>query len=309
MNRIFSISIVTALSAILAGCGAQIRTSHVEDYMSVDSPIQKSEHFFPLRAIPSDVDSKGALIESELIQYISNDLEHKGYVISKSLDSSTFCVLIQWQSTTVTTPGRNETISVPQFESNSATTTGNMNGAPVDLTTTSSRISTKDMQIYIPPRIYHPETYSLTMISTAALKERKIVERYRAESKYTSNASNPLTWAPEHLQKILETFQQSDRNVTGYLGIALNTQSSQPQIYEIDEFGPSANHYELNGSKLIEINGEPIRFRTQVQTAIKNSNPGSIIKLTYINSDGERKSTELKAGKIPEQYQINTPFF
>lgn len=308
MKNIF-LSLIAGI--FLCGCSTiTVGVSNVTDYVSMDKPIQTGERFYTLNLSEfTPTNSSNSLIENELLEFIADDLNNKGFSRVSTIDSSDFIVTIYWTTTTEKTSGHNITYTVPSYETNTTTTTGTIGGSYISSRSSTTTYSTKDQTLYIPPVTSHPESFILSFLDTSKYKQRKTIERYRAESKFTSQQENPLTWAPEHIQNMLETFQKSIPEQTGYAGIGLNTEHSLPLIYHIDPAGPASKSNIPKGKKIIAINGEKIKYRTQAHKIIKKSKPGSNLILGVGKNNIIEQEVKIKTNKTPIYYQLEKPYF
>lgn len=300
--------------SLLYGCAptaSRISVPIVTDISSVDQPIKQGEKFYILSlADKKAANPQSAMIEKEFLEFIADDLLKKGYKRSQEIDSSDFIVTISWNTSTAQTSAYNITYSLPSYNTTTTNASGFVDGQYVSGQATTSSWNTKDYQYYVPPTTYHPEYFNISFYGALEFIDNRVVERYRADSKHNSNSGNVLTWAPEHIQKMLEVFQKSSLQETGYVGIAFNTENSQPKIYSVDPHGPAYRWINnLVGSDVIMVNDTQIRYRTQAQRSIKATSPGDSIKLTYKRSDGKIEYVVLKAANAPFNYLIDTPYF
>lgn len=306
MRNFFYLLFVTAF---LCSCST-ITVSKVTDYSSIDNPINKGENFFTLNLSElGENSSTNSLMENEILEFIADDLNNKGFVRVPSVDSSDFIVTIKWQSTTEKTAGQNITYTTPSYDTSTTTGNGQIGATHISGTSSTTTYSTKENTLYIPPSTYHPESFVLSFLDTSKYKQRKNLERYRAESKFNSEQENPLTWAPEHIQNMLETFRKSMPGKTGYAGLAFNTESSPPTVYSIDSAGPSSKYSFLENMKIIEINGQKIKYRTQAHKIIKNSQPGTSLVLGVGKNDTVDQEVTIEIDKTPNYFQLEKPYF
>jgi hypothetical protein len=199
------------------------------------------------------------------------------------------------------------TCQLPYF---SLKTVQPMGSTSVTGSSTATSFTTKTYNYYVPPVTYHPETFVMSFLGTKDYINRKPLERYHSESHYNSDEWNVLTWAPEHFQKMLEVFQKSPSEQTGYLGIAFNTESSQPVVYDIDPDGPAKRlTFYLSGKKVVKINNLNIRYRTQLHRIIKKSKPGTEIILSVETKNGTLENYKIIVKSIPFGYQTQLPYF
>jgi len=195
------------LFALLIGCastGSGVSVSVVTDISSIDNPVKQGDKFFTLNL--SEISSTGSLnglIEKEFLEFIAEDLQLKGYTKVQDLDSSDFIVTIFWNTTTAKTDGYTQSIVLPASNSSTTVGSGYVGEEYVTGSSHTTSFTTKTYQYYVPPVTYHPENFTLSFIGTKDYINRKTIERYHSESKHNSDASNVLTWAPEHFQNML----------------------------------------------------------------------------------------------------------
>lgn len=299
------------LTIVIAAMGCvpsqQVMVSDVTDILSMSNPIAPGESFFvlPVAELGAGTD---AMIEDELLEYVADDLARKGFRRVASIDSSSFVVVIVWQTSTEITPGAIVTRYAPVMEVAQSGSSGRVGGTTYSGSSQGTRTTIVPVQDYVPPTAVHPESFVLAMLDSRRLLSGRATERYRAESKFTSTSESALTWAPEHLQNMLEHFRQSDPHSTGYLGLGLRTDVAPPIIYEVDPDGPAASR-RLKGNTLASIAGERIVRRTQAQRIIKGLPPGQEVELIVEDAEGRRRAVRLKVARAPSYYQRYRPFF